>query len=671
MTAKDENLSWFARCSSSFVRGTEAVFYSTGRFIGRHPLLCILLSTLLVAGCGVGLIRFHQETRREKIWVPYGSQSVIDKIRKDKSFPSNQRIQRLLVEADNILDPAVLNHMVSIDKRIKNITLEGGDNWYSLCIRIGHECLSTSILELWSFDEDIIRNLSDTDIIQEVNEENLVSPVYYSHVDVKQFLGGKTKVEANNTKIIQQAKVATMTYFIKDQSSIDDESGKYTDSIGEQWEQAFLDVTEVSSTNNISVYRFTSKSYTAESSNAIASDFTFLASGYFLLILYVMAATSKFTMVEHKVYIALAGITTIFVILSSLVLLGVCIWSSTSWEQDFDLRTMILSDSYLKAYLDKMEQYFPTEGAPTVFYLEHVDYYYERNALNQFYRDIHDNQYIQESSIKCWYIDFQRWMQSDDTRKDNSSDSDTEYWPPDDAAFFAQLAEFLDQSGQRYVTDILFDNSTGHPLNILASRFVQTNHIILRDVNEEITAMRSAREIATNAGFVYPNAAFVFSVQYFFSEANDVDIAGTLNFMGLTIDTIVSIPLILSIGLAVDYSVHVAHDFMVQKGSRNDRVKTTLVNMGPAVVNGGLSTLLAFILLALSKSYVFTTFFKIFLLVVVYGLFHGLAVLPALLSLIGPASYQPNSCDDNKGYLHLSLQNNSKPFYREKRCNSF
>ena len=38
----------------------------------------------------------------------------------------------------------------------------------------------------------------------------------------------------------------------------------------------------------------------------------------------------------------------------------------------------------------------------------------------------------------------------------------------------------------------------------------------------------------------------------------------------------------------------------------------------------------------------FTSFFKIFFLVVTIGLFHGLVVLPVLLSLAGPA---PNAVD--------------------------
>ena len=45
--------------------------------------------------------------------------------------------------------------------------------------------------------------------------------------------------------------------------------------------------------------------------------------------------------------------------------------------------------------------------------------------------------------------------------------------------------------------------------------------------------------------------------------------------------------------------------------------------------------MLAVILLVTSDVYVFVTFFKIFFLVVAFGLYNGLVFLPVLLSLIG------------------------------------
>ena len=110
-------------------------------------------------------------------------------------------------------------------------------------------------------------------------------------------------------------------------------------------------------------------------------------------------------------------------------------------------------------------------------------------------------------------------------------------------------------------------------------------------------------------------------------------------FWGLAIDTSAAVLLSVSLGLAVDYSAHITYGFMTTHDkSRNERIKRTITEIGPAVFNGGFSTFLAFALLMTSKSFVFLVFFKIFFLVVVFGLYHGLVFLPIVLSLIGPLS---------------------------------
>lgn len=43
-------------------------------------------------------------------------------------------------------------------------------------------------------------------------------------------------------------------------------------------------------------------------------------------------------------------------------------------------------------------------------------------------------------------------------------------------------------------------------------------------------------------------------------------------YWDLTIDTVAVINLVLSVGLSVDYSAHVAHSFMMKSGTRDDRM---------------------------------------------------------------------------------------------------
>ena len=90
-----------------------------------------------------------------------------------------------------------------------------------------------------------------------------------------------------------------------------------------------------------------------------------------------------------------------------------------------------------------------------------------------------------------------------------------------------------------------------------------------------------------------------------------VNVGGFIHFWGLTIDTVSCINLIIAVGLCVDYSAHIVHNFLEQSGDGDQRTVQTLRDIGPAVLNGGFSTFLAFILTAGSSSHVFVTFFKV------------------------------------------------------------
>ena len=112
-----------------------------------------------------------------------------------------------------------------------------------------------------------------------------------------------------------------------------------------------------------------------------------------------------------------------------------------------------------------------------------------------------------------------------------------------------------------------------------------------------------------------------------------------MHFWGLQIDTASAIVLSVTLGLAIDYSVHIAHAFNTCVGTSSDeRIKKTMVEMGPAVFNGGFSTFLAFAILVFAESYAFVVFFKTFFLIAVFGLYHGLVFLPVILSLVDSSS---------------------------------
>ncbi|GAB1610709.1 hypothetical protein Ahia01_001357300, partial [Argonauta hians] len=124
-----------------------------------------------------------------------------------------------------------------------------------------------------------------------------------------------------------------------------------------------------------------------------------------------------------------------------------------------------------------------------------------------------------------------------------------------------------------------------------------------------------------------------------------VAICGFLKVWGLYLDTTSCVIITIAVGLVVDYSAHIGFTFMTMKGPRDDRMIITLKEMGPPVFHGGFSTMIAVIPLCLGDTYPFKTFFKVFYLVVTFGLYHGLIFLPVILSLYAPAPYPSATVD--------------------------
>ena len=58
--------------------------------------------------------------------------------------------------------------------------------------------------------------------------------------------------------------------------------------------------------------------------------------------------------------------------------------------------------------------------------------------------------------------------------------------------------------------------------------------------------------------------------------------------------------------------------------------------IGVSIFNGGATTFVAVFALVGANSYVFESFFKCFVLIIVFGLYFGMIFLPVVLTLIGP-----------------------------------
>jgi len=223
-----------------------------------------------------------------------------------------------------------------------------------------------------------------------------------------------------------------------------------------------------------------------------------------------------------------------------------------------------------------------------------------------------------------------------------------------DESFDARLTQFLFGSvGSKHRLLLRYDSeiTCGQPAPAINMSMIQFTHRLMSGPKEQIPAMNRVKKILADANF--SSRVFPMCIGYASWETDEViseelyrnillailcvfittwillfnfgaslqvlgcvvltlvNVGGFIHFWGLTIDTVSCTNVIISIGLCVDYSAHIAHAFMSTQGTRDERVKIALADIGPAVFNGGFSTFLAFVLLAGSRSHVFATFFKV------------------------------------------------------------
>ena len=115
-----------------------------------------------------------------------------------------------------------------------------------------------------------------------------------------------------------------------------------------------------------------------------------------------------------------------------------------------------------------------------------------------------------------------------------------------------------------------------------------------------------------------------------------VGVAGFMSLWDVSLDSISMINLIICIGFAVDFSAHVAYAFVSSsKNNPNERATDALANLGYPIMQGALSTILGVVVLSASGSYIFWTFFRIMILVILLGLLHGLVFIPVFMTAFG------------------------------------
>ena len=116
----------------------------------------------------------------------------------------------------------------------------------------------------------------------------------------------------------------------------------------------------------------------------------------------------------------------------------------------------------------------------------------------------------------------------------------------------------------------------------------------------------------------------------------DLFLFGTMWIGGVKFNIISVVNLVMAVGLAVDYNLHVIHAFMSTPSElpRGHRVVLAMKDMGKSVSMGAFTTLLGTLPMALSSSTIFRTFFAMLFSTVVYGMSVGLVLVPIVLAAV-------------------------------------
>ncbi|XP_002510680.3 NPC intracellular cholesterol transporter 1 isoform X1 [Ricinus communis] len=222
----------------------------------------------------------------------------------------------------------------------------------------------------------------------------------------------------------------------------------------------------------------------------------------------------------------------------------------------------------------------------------------------------------------------------------------------------------------------------GYEKGVIQASSFRTYHMPLNKQSDYVNSMRAAREFSSRMSDSLKLEIFPYSVFYmFFEQYLDIwrtalinlaiaigavflvclvitcslwssaiillvlamiviDLMGVMAILNIQLNAVSVVNLVMAVGIAVEFCVHITHAFSVSSGDRDQRVKEALGTMGASVFSGiTLTKLVGVLVLCFSRTEVFVVYyFQMYLALVLLGFLHGLVFLPVVLSMFGPPS---------------------------------
>lgn len=409
--------------------------------------------------------------------------------------------------------------------------------------------------------------------------------------------------------------------------------------------------------------------------------------------------------VYSKVILTTLGKTVI--ILTVVIMTGLNIQNLLNLRQKFDPHWFIPEDTYYSKFVLKTREQFPNNGYEAMLLFGSYNYTAELKGLLHLTHELENRTDILHS-VNSWPAAFQDFVHT-------YYDKDIGEVVLSESKFRDYLSKFLfSNDGGRYQMNFKFSSklTCGEPVPNITVTTIDFKFKPFSEREQYIPAKYAVEEILSHHQFktgdqyktlwakifgnwvtdeiidteIYRNVALAMVGVMFCSAVLIVNpqicfwificvlltilnVGGFMQQWGLTLDLCSCIALQLAVGLCVDYAAHIGHTFLtVSQGNRNKRTLETVLHIGAAVLYGGGSTILSLAVLSGSEAYTYRTFFKIFLLVILLGLFHGLVLLPVILSLVGPPPYSGFVDDPHK--LPSDIEKEMQPITDDQKRNS-
>lgn len=351
--------------------------------------------------------------------------------------------------------------------------------------------------------------------------------------------------------------------------------------------------------------------------------------------------------------------------------LGGSIYGCTHIREGIDLRNLASDDSYVIPYYDDEDKYFSAYGPRVMVVItESVEYWNEtvRLGIENCTQNLEGISYVDKNLSESWLIAYTKLAKTGSINISTKTlfidnlpklfkmfpsfewDINKTQDEIEASRFFIQTVNVTSAVDEKNLLNQLRETAQqcSVPLMVYHPAFIYYDQYLVIVQNTIQNVVTAAGAMLVVSLLLIPNLLCCLWVTFAIASVI-VGVAGFMTFWNVNLDSISMINLVICIGFSVDFSAHISYVFVTSgASSANKRAIEALSLLGYPILQGAVSTILGVVVLAAAKTYIFRTFFKIMLLVILFGALHGLVFIPVFLTFFGNIGSSPHNTKSEK-----------------------